>query len=108
MLDNWERFQQMEDQALSSEIERLTKLLFKQRTGSALYRQIAATIHMAKKVAGEKNQIKQFREANKTPKSQILDIGEIESITYTPDYNRVELLDAVVQAYLHNPENPSD
>lgn len=108
MLDIWERFHRMEEQALSSEIERMTRLLFKQKPGSAVYRQIAASIHMARQVAGEKSQVKRFREANKDPKSQVLDIGEMESVTYTPDYNRAELLDAVVQSYLDDPEKNND
>lgn len=81
---------------LLEEEKRLYDLLFKTSETSPMYQQIWDMLEMVQSTFRER----QFLERRgREPDNEIIEIGKIEEVVYTPDYNSEELLIAVVNQY---------
>ena len=98
MEDSYIKYQGMSLDDLLDEIEKINKQLFKLREGSPMYNQVRNMRDLADATYREKSLLA-MQKANKNPPSEIIEIGEIESVEYTPDYDDNTLLDNVVESY---------
>lgn len=90
------KVQALSQEKLLDEEKRLYDLLFKISETSPMYNQIWHMLEMVQTSLREK----QFLERRgKVPDAEIIEIGKIEEVVYTPDYNSDELLIAVINQY---------
>ena len=92
------QFEQMDQSKLLDKITELNKKLFKMSPGSAIYPQLRAIIGEAQQVYQESIAVQMYNAQNEE-KDDVLNIVEIESVVYTPDYGDNTILDTVVQQY---------
>lgn len=93
-----EQFEQMGPEKLLDKITELNKRLFKMNQRSPMYNQMRAIIQEAQTVYQEGLMMAKF-EAQEADRNDIIEIGEIESEVYTPDYDDKVVLDTVVKSY---------
>lgn len=98
MEDNYIKYQSMNVDDLLDEIEKINKTLFRLKEGTPMFNQLMSMRTLADQTFREKSVVA-MQKAQKTPPSEILDIGEIESVEYTPNYNEDEVLNNVVESY---------
>ena len=90
----------MNAEKLHEEEKRIYDLLFKISETSPVFAQLQDMLDQVQEAKYELQVRKQYE--NK--KDQVIDIGKIEEIVYTPNYNADELLNAVVTLYLSKKE----
>jgi len=98
MIDNYQKYQSMSLDDLLDEIEKINKHLFKLREGTPMFNQLMSMRSLADATYKEKSLLA-MQKSNKNPPSEILDIGEIDSVEYTPDYDDDTILNNVVESY---------
>lgn len=98
MFDYYEHVQGMDETKLNEEIKRLHDRLFTLSPESPMYDQLLDMINTANSAYNDLVYAAKFKDA----KDESLDIGTMESTVITPDYSKVDLLDAVVTAYRTN------
>lgn len=97
---NRQEFEQMEPGKLLDKITELNKELFKMSPRSPVFNQLRGIIGEAQQVYQEHLMIERYDQANQE-RSSVLNIGEIESEVYTPNYTEGNpILDAVVSSYV--------
>lgn len=90
------KIQSLSQEKLLEEEKRLYNILYKTNETSPVYNQIWSMLDMIRDTIQERL----FMERQgKLPDSEIIEIGKIEEVVYTPDYNAEELLLAVVHQY---------
>jgi hypothetical protein len=98
--DYFLRIQSLSQDKLLDEERRIYDLIFKISETSPMYNQLwdmLGTVHASLRE-------KQFMERQgKQPDSEIIEIGKIEEVVYTPEYNSQELLLAIVNQYTNRP-----
>lgn len=100
MLDYYTHVNGLPEDKLYDEIEKLTKQLFNAHVGSPMYNQIMDMLDQAHSAQNDMLSIRMLKAQNKGDlKDGVIDIGEIESETTTPNYSSNEILNAVVDAY---------
>ncbi len=100
-------FEQMSPEKLLDKITELNKRLFKMNQRSPMYNQMRAIIAEAQTVYQEGLQMARF-EAQESGRDEVINIGDIESEVYTPDYGDTSVLDTVVKSYTGGNKNASD
>jgi hypothetical protein len=93
-----QEFEQMTPEKLLDKITELNKRLFKMNQRSPMYNQMRAIIAEAQTVYQEGLQMARF-EAQNEERDEVINIGDIESEVYTPDYGNTTVLDTMVKAY---------
>lgn len=94
MEDYYSKVYELSEDKLVAEIERLNKQLFKINATSPIYNQLIDMINIANNAYDELS----FKK--RTPiEDKIIEIGTVEQETFTPDYSKDVLLNAVVQQY---------
>ena len=100
MQDNWEKYQQLNEDALLDEIQKINKRLFKLKPGSTMYDQVRGMVELAQMAYRDKIEITNLKSDNSP---SVMEIGNIEGsyneIDYTPDSHR-EGLATYFRAYL--------
>lgn len=86
----------LSEEKLIEEEKRLYNLLYKTNETSAIYNQVWDMLELVQSTLREKHLMARM---GKLPESEIIEIGKIEEVVYTPDYNSEELLLAVVNQY---------
>lgn len=94
-----QQFEQMSPEKLLDKIQELNKRLFRMNQQSPMYNQMRSIIQEAQMVYQEHLAVSRF-EAMNEEKDDVINIGDIESTVYTPDYHDNTVLDTVVQSYL--------
>ena len=90
----------MSEEKLVEELEKLTRRLFNVRVGTPMYDQLNNMLAMAQQAYDDLSYVRIMKAKDKDGKdSSVMNIGEIESETKTPDYSSDQLLVAVVEAY---------
>lgn len=100
MFDYYSQLQNMSQEKLSNEIEKLTKKLLMISQTSPMYEQILGMLDMAQGVYSENIMVSTIKKED-----AVIDIGEIESTVQEHDYTQEELLIAVVQEYTKDTGN---
>lgn len=95
---NRQEFEQMNPEKLLDKIQELNKRLFKMNPQSPMYSQMRGIITEAQAVYQEHLAMSRF-EAMEEDRDTVINIGEIESEVYTPNYGDPTVLDTVVQSY---------
>ena len=83
---------------LHEESNRLQKMLIDGRPTEAMIRQITGFMQQVDQRIAEVMYIERFRK-NQKKAEEVIEIGYTEEVVYTPDYNKKELLDALVFEY---------
>lgn len=96
-MDNWEKYQSMKIDDLLTTIQDLNKKLFKMKEGTMVYSQLNAMINNAEQALQDKMALERIKGQ---PGSEVMNIGEIDSVVETPIYSDKELLDITVESYL--------
>jgi len=94
-IDYYTKIAEMSDDDLTAELKRLNDALFKMNHNSPMFSQLQDMLQLAT----DQRQERFFMARNKNLKDETLDIGEMESVDYTPDYSKQELLNVTVEAY---------
>jgi len=94
-----QEFEQMTPDKLLDKITELNKRLFKMNQRSPMYNQMRAIIAEAQTVYQEGLMMAKF-EAQEQERDEVINIGDIESEVYTPDYGDRTVLDTVVNSYI--------
>lgn len=90
------KVQSLTEDKLIEEEKRLYNMLYKTNETSAIYHQVWDMLELVQNTLREKQFMSRL---DKLPESEIIEIGKIEEVVYTPDYNSEELLLAVVNQY---------
>lgn len=100
-----QRFEEMNPDKLLDKIQELNKRLFKMNAHSPMYSQMRGIIAEAQAVYQDHLAMERHKAATEEH-SNVLEIGEIESEVYTPDYRDAEqmTLDSIAQSYTGNKE----
>ena len=96
---NREEFEKMSPEKLLDKIQELNKRLFKMSPSSGMYSQMRAIINEAQAAYQDHLALSRFQAMDEEADS-VINIGEIESEVYTPDYSDNIALDNIVQSYL--------
>lgn len=94
MEDYYTKVYELPEDKLVVEIERLNKQLFKINATSPIYNQLVDMISIANDAYDEMCYKKRVKVEDK-----IIEIGTVDQETFTPDYSKEVLLNAVVQQY---------
>lgn len=90
-----------EDECLA-EIEKISKKMIRAPRGSMMYQGLLDLYTQATASYNERMYARQL--ANRRNPA-IIELGEIKAQEYTPDYSQSELVNAVIQAYLGDPND---
>src|SRR6056300_116668 len=96
MADFFDKVQNMDSDKLFEEIKTLNEKLFKMSENSPMRHQVMDMINVCNQRQSDL-MAHQIEELDKTP--DILDIGEIESVVYTPEYSEQDLLTTLSNFY---------
>lgn len=101
---NRQEFEQMEPGKLLDKIQELNKKLFNVNQQSPVFNQLRGIIQEAQLVYSEHLAIERYDQQNEQ-RDSVINIGEIESEVYTPNYGEGNpILDVVVSSYLQEPK----
>ena len=101
---NRQEFEQMDQSKLLDKITELNKKLFNINQRSPVFNQLRGIINEAQQVYSEKLAVDRYNAQNEE-RSEVINIGEIESEVYTPNYEEGSpILDAVVSSYVQEPK----
>lgn len=98
MTDYYQKLTTLSEPDLMSEIKRIQDRLFKLSPEHPMFAQLQDMMAMAT----QQHQEMMYMSRNKDLKDEVLEIGEMESTDYTPDYTNQELLNITVDSYTEN------
>ena len=101
MSDYYDKTHSLSQDKLHQEIRRINDQLAKTKQSSPVFDQLLNMLETAQGALDEKMAV----ERAKNQKDSAINIGSIESTVIEPDYDRDEILDAVVTAYTKNPKD---
>lgn len=94
-MDYYIHIQQLSEEKLIAEIERINKKLFMLRGESPMHSQLLSMLEIAQTALAEQNYVRRIKDTS----DSVIEIGEVEEHIVTPDYSSDELLLAVVEQY---------
>ena len=101
MSDYWQKIQDMDSDKLFEEIKKLNDKLYKMDQNSPMFQQVRGMLDMCSE--RQSDLMARIMENNdKTP--DVLEIGEIESVVYTPEYSEQELITTLSNFYTQKKE----
>jgi hypothetical protein len=101
MSDYWGKIQEMDSDKLFEEIKKLNDKLYKMDQNSPMFQQVRGMLDMCSE--RQSDLMARIMENNdKTP--DVLEIGEIESVVYTPEYSEQELITTLSNFYTQKKE----
>lgn len=101
MSDYWEKIQEMDSDKLFEEIKKLNDKLYKMGQNSPMFQQVRGMLDMCSERQSDLMAVI-IENNDKTP--DVLEIGEIESVVYTPEYSEQELLTTLSNFYTQKKE----
>lgn len=96
MFDYYTHVNNMTEDQLVKEIERLTTQLLRTSPTSPVYQQMVTMLHTAEEARDEYYMKQRFSKEG----DEIIEVGTIESSVAYPEYNKEELLNVVVDSYI--------
>lgn len=101
MDDYFLKIQELKEDDLFEEIKKLNTKLYSVNETSPMFQQLKSMLDMCNE--RQKDIMMEYRlKSDKTP--DVLEIGEIESVVYTPEYSEQELLTTLTNFYSENKE----
>ncbi len=94
MFDYYAHVLEMNEEKLVLEIEKLTKRIVATNPTSPIFNQLKSYLDMANSVYNDRQVARRVK-----TEDTVLDIGEMESVEYTPDYSKKEILEELVKTY---------
>jgi len=94
-MDYYIKLTTMDEDKLLSEIEKISDKMFKVRPGCSVHQQLLQMYREAQAAYEEKMFIKRVG----PQKSEIIELGNIDSEVFTPDYSTEELITIIVDSY---------
>lgn len=107
MFDYYNYVNNLSEEKIIEEIEKITKRLFSISVGTPMYDQLNYMLAQAQQAYDDLAYARILKTQNKDKDGKdisVMDIGEIESETYTPVYSDTEILTAMVEAYTTGPK----
>ena len=102
MFDYYDYVHGLPEAKLVLEMEKLNKRLFKTSQTSPVFQQLMNMIDMAQSAYTDKQYAIKIKKED-----QVMNIGDISSEEYTPDYTRDEIVNAYIEVYTKNtPRKP--
>ena len=95
MTDYFTKLTGMSESDLMSEMKKIQDKLFRMNPNHPMFSQLQDMLAMAT----QQHQENIFMQRNKDLKDEVMEIGEMESTEYTPDYSKEELLNITVDSY---------
>ena len=95
-MDNFDRYQKLNEDDLIDEIQKLNKRLFKIKPSNPMFNQLKNLIQMAEMAYKDKIAISRMKD-DKSP--SIIEIGNIEGTYNEVDYSPEALLNLTVDSY---------
>ena len=95
-MDNWEKYQGLNEDALLDEIQKISKRLFKVKPGTVMYNQIKGMLDMAEMAYRDKIAIVNLK-SDTSP--SMMAIGNVDGTYEQVDYSPEALLDLTVESY---------
>lgn len=97
MFDYYTHVTSLNEEKLLDEIKKLNKRLMITNQATPIYNQLLNMLDQAESAYQDIMYASRIKK-----ESTVLDIGEIESTSYTPDYSEDTVLEALVNAYTTN------
>lgn len=94
MFDYYDYVNGLNEGKLVTELEKLHKRLFKTSETSPVYQQLLNMIDMAQSAYTDALYAQRIKKED-----TVMDIGETESISYTPDYTKEDIVNAYIEVY---------
>lgn len=96
-MDNyWQKIQDMNQDKILTEIETLTKRLYRMPEGSPMWRQLSGMLDEAHE---RHRDLLEFQRLEMDTTPEVIEIGEIDTTVYTPDYTKEELVHDIASFY---------
>ena len=95
-MDNWEKYQSLNEDALLDEIQKINKRLFKLKPGSVMFNQVKGMLEMAELAYRDKLAIVKLK-SDTSPR--MMEIGNVEGSYEQIDYSPEALLNLTVDSY---------
>jgi len=95
-MDNWEKYQSLNEDALLDEIQKISKRLFKIKPGTVMYNQIKGMLDMAEMTYRDKIAIVNLK-SDTSP--SMMEIGNVDGSYEQVDYSPEALLNLTVESY---------
>lgn len=103
-MDYWQRIQTLNEEQLLDEIKKVQDKLFKLNNQTMMRLQLNDMLGMAQTRYNDLMQFK-MNEMREESEPEVIELGEIESVAYTPNYSKKELLTDLVKFY-HDKKGP--
>lgn len=104
MFDYYDHVNNMSEDKLHQEVERVFKKLFTTTPGTPIYEQLLDCLDQANEALNDKRMLRQFA----GQKDEVINIGEMESEVHHTKYDPEELLLATVHAYTQHLSDKSE
>tara|TARA_R110001592_G_scaffold158352_2_gene389474 strand:- start:3054 stop:3476 length:423 start_codon:yes stop_codon:yes gene_type:complete len=104
MDDYWQKVQDMNQDKILTEIESLTKRLYQLSEASPIWNQVAGMLDNAHE---RHRDLMEFQRAEMDTTPDVLNIGDVDAVVYTPDYSKAELLTNIAKFY-YDKDGPID
>jgi len=102
MDDYFLKIQELKEDDLFEEIKKLNTKLYSVNEASPMFQQLKSMLDMCNERQNDIMMAYRLK-SDKTP--DVLEIGEIESVVYTPEYSEQELLTTLTNFYSENKES---
>lgn len=94
MFDYYDYVNGLNESKLVTELEKLHKRLFKTSETSPVYQQLLNMIDMAQSAYTDTLYAQRIKKED-----TVIDIGETDSVSYTPDYTKEDIVNAYIEVY---------
>lgn len=98
MFDYYTYVNEMTEDQLIAEIEKLTKRMYKTNPSSPIYAQLQGYLDMANSAYQDRMYTLRIKKED-----TVMDIGQMESTVIEPDYSKEEIITDIVKTYIESP-----
>ena len=95
-MDNWEKYQTLNEDSLIEEIQKINKQLFKIKPSNPMFNQLKNMLQLAEMAYRDKISIARMKD-DKSP--NMMEIGNVEGTYNEVDYSPEALLNLTVESY---------
>lgn len=99
MLDYWEKVQSLKEEEVLEEIKKLHDKYFKLNERSPIRQQLKSMLDIAQTRYTDLQEFRRFELQNEEKKNTVIELGEINSVEYVPDYSKEEILTHMAKFY---------
>lgn len=99
MFDYWEKVQSLKEEEVLEEIKKLHDKYFKLNERSPIRKQLRSMLDIAQTRYTDLQEFRRFDLQNEEKKNTVIDLGEVTSVEYIPDYTKDEILTHMAKFY---------